>query len=390
MTVSPCVPAVSRAFLFIIFLLPGCGIFSFNRDGLTGYFQGLQLYQQAGMTAEKEKDENAPEVRELLAQALEKAENSRAVYPHFPPSHKLSIDLARMLGDEDRMLRSLEYALALFPDEPSLRLAYAQCLLKGGEDYPAAIQLIREGLKRDPRDISLRQSYAELLLDSGGSGEEIEKTVLGTLRIRGLPQEYYSRVGFFIHVLAEKGMLSSACRILVILALESPAGARHGFNMALSTGLGEAGLELLEYTLEKEGKPSPVIRVLHVRQLIFLERYDRAEAELQEESFAAAMEELGEPEALKALEAYLPLGRDDPEAAADYFFAVLEEYPGCFFALEGLILLQGRTPESVDDQRLYRALQKALRETENSLEIGMIHQSLNALSEREARKYRAR
>ncbi|MHC4945413.1 MAG: tetratricopeptide repeat protein [Planctomycetota bacterium] len=386
----PALAVAARAFVWIAFLLPGCGILSYNRDGLSSYFEGLQLYQHAGMKAEKSQNKEDPEVQELLTQALDRAETSRAVYPYFPPSHKLVIDLARMLGDEEKMLHSFRYALALFPDETSLRLAYAQCLLGAGRDYPAAMRVIEDGLRRDPRNISLRQSYAELLVDSDGSAEEMERTVIDTLGMNDLPVEYFQRIGFFVNVLASKDLLPYASRILQALAARSPDGARHGFNMALSTGLGEAGLVLLEYALERQDPIPPVIRILYVRQLLFMERYDQAEAELKKESFTAAAEALGEPELIKALEAYLPLGRDDPKKAVEYFLAVLDEEPGCFFALEGLLLLHGRTPEVVDDVTLRKALRDALKRIEDPLELGMIHQALAALSDREIRKFEAR
>lgn len=341
----------------VIILLPSCGLLSLRRDAMSLWMDALEI---SGMGMPTTSEEPAPMDREKMLLALEKAEEAIAIDPLFQPAHRLAIDLAHLLGDEEKTLAGFRYALALFPDDTQLRLVYARFLMIDAQSPEEALVVIESGLRRDPRDLALRMAHLEMLADQGDDWDAVEREIRDTLRMEDLPDNLCARMTMLAVILGENGHMESASRTILRLAERSREGLKLGMGMTLEAGHGEGAEDLFRY-VEANCEVPPRFYTAWIRLLILRNKTEEAQKLLEDPLVNEAVEKSGEGESRRILEGFLLLVRGDAEASKGVFESVLDKTPDSLDALEGLFSLHLQHPEVVDRAAVSRRFRKALR-----------------------------
>ncbi|MBU0756042.1 MAG: hypothetical protein KJ645_12940 [Planctomycetes bacterium] len=368
------------------FFLSGCspcGVFSYEQESISFYFKALRLFRQADQAGRSEGEEKRETFDALIEEADEAVLNALRLNPLFSPAHKLAIDFAGFKNDESEILRRLEKALAIFPEDAEIRLAYAKAMVMKEDGAPKAMSLLQDGLAREPRDLMIRQAYAELLAHLNGEAEEIETHMMISFALPDLPEAFYVQAAFFAVSLAQQGMQDTAIRLLMRIAEKSPSGTEFGLDEALRSGLGKTALDLLNVMLQEEApSPPPALLLSYPRLLIMTDHLKEAEEWLLKEKVQLAADFISQPKRPQAYRAWLKLQEGGQDQAIAELLGILENFPGCYSAIEGLVIAYSQFPGSIEKSRLMTLIKDSLSHLEDPLIQGRLMMILARLSEK--------
>ena len=140
-----------------------------------------------------------------LAGARIRLDRALARAPYFVPAHVNRADLDRLEGKEDAALEGLRRALAIDPDNATVRYALGLALHRGG-DPSAALAAFARAATAEPDQPTFTLGFA-LSLDAAGRREEAIEVLVSSVRAEQADAELYHAL---VSLLRDKGAFGEA------------------------------------------------------------------------------------------------------------------------------------------------------------------------------------
>jgi len=357
---------------FIIASFSSCGIFSLQQEAIGSYVDALNIYSDvmrntskpANPSQQNEKLEFAASDLSCLKESSNLVEKSIAIDPLFIPAHKLAIDLAILLKEQEKADLNFKYALSLFPDDIFLRLGYVRFLTATDANSDEILSVLNKGLLRDPLSPALRMASAQINLGLDQNIEGIEDDLFILLKTDDLPDNIYTQIGLLVFILAEKNYYDTAGKILIKLTNNSPESVKTAVSLVLQEDKGEIVEKLFSHSLDRYS-PSNQFYPIWIRILIFRRKFAEAESLLSDDMFLSRFSSLDDESMIKSLQGFLLLEQGKAGEAKKIFESILEGDGDNIDALEGYFNLFISNPDKIDLKVLVMRFRKAIQISDN-------------------------
>lgn len=294
----------------------------------------------------------------LLQQASEKVGKAIAVDPLVHSFHLLAIQIAVLLGDEEEIETTFEYALSLFPDDSRIRGGYASYLLNKDGQSDVAAGILDEGLVRSPENIALRMEMAEIFAFYRNDSESATEMIFRVLKVDELPTGIIDYLVLLSFRMEKEGHLDPATEILAKTMSRSPNALENTVPQAVGNGLGDPALSLIRRMLD-QGEAPRLFHLYEVFLCVLLNRLQEAEAKLDTSVLVETSKQVKRPEFPQLMRCFILIGRGQASEGVEGLLALTEKYPLCLEAHAKLLEMSERYPGSVDKGKLLDRLNRS-------------------------------
>lgn len=296
--------------------------------------------------------------RAALEEALSLSARAVDLVPLFIEAHIAHAQILECLGKKEECLDALIYLMKMFPQLDLVREKVALKMIDATGDMERALQIIGEGVLRNPLYPGYHILLAEIDVKSAGRSAAIFDTIEKVLLFPRLTPEDLFRISYLCMIAAEPGQLDRPAHLLIETGRKSPETLQYALVEALrekepesltalfshAASLPDAGFEMkfaaakLFISLEEKEKANSLIKRLRLEA--------RSESE--------------EAHAVTILEAHYEYISGRPSEALRLYLQELDSRPASLDALQGLLLIHQVHPDAVKRETVRARIEKAL------------------------------